>query len=99
MGLKEALYEECDLDLYGSGCGLQTGFSALKQEAVCCTETLVSTYKFTRRNNLEDQHQHFRRRENLRARQDLYCLYPPYTATYSIKCGNVIGSGDLKTGL
>jgi hypothetical protein len=31
--------------------------SALKMEAVCASETLVSTYKSTRRHYLQDQYQ------------------------------------------
>jgi hypothetical protein len=39
----------------------------LKKEAVCFTETLISTHKSTRRYNSEDQHQHLYRRENLKS--------------------------------
>jgi hypothetical protein len=42
-------------------------FSALKTETVCFSETLVSIYKSTRRCNLEDQHWHLHRRENLKS--------------------------------
>jgi hypothetical protein len=40
--------------------------SALKMEAVCSSETLVSTYKSTRRYYPEDQHRHLHRSENLK---------------------------------
>jgi hypothetical protein len=42
--------------------------SALKMEAVCSSETLVPTYKSTRRHNPENHNQQLHRRENLRIR-------------------------------
>jgi hypothetical protein len=44
-------------------------------ETVCFSETLVSTYKSTRRYNPEDQHRHLRRRENLKSHVLLYFLF------------------------
>jgi hypothetical protein len=38
--------------------------SGLK-EVVCSSETLISTYKSTRRYNPEDQHRHLHRREDI----------------------------------
>jgi hypothetical protein len=38
---------------------------SLKMQAVCTSETLVSTNTSTRRYNPEDQHRHLHRRENL----------------------------------
>jgi hypothetical protein len=42
--------------------------SALKIDAVCSSETLVSVYKFTRCYNPEEQHRHLHSRGNLRSR-------------------------------
>jgi hypothetical protein len=42
-------------------------YSALKMEAVCSSETLVSTYESTRCCNTEDQHRHRHRRENFQS--------------------------------
>jgi hypothetical protein len=39
--------------------------STLQMETVYFSETLVYTYKFTRRYNPENQHRHFHRHENL----------------------------------
>jgi hypothetical protein len=39
---------------------------ALMMEAASTSETLVSFYQTTRRNNTEDSHLHIRRRENLK---------------------------------
>jgi hypothetical protein len=44
------------------------GSSALKTEAVYCREAFVSSYKFARSCNPENQHRHFYRRENCNLR-------------------------------
>jgi hypothetical protein len=41
-------------------CGL------LKMEAICSSETLITTYKLTRRHHPEDHNRHVHRRENLK---------------------------------
>jgi hypothetical protein len=41
-------------------------------ERACSSETLVSTYKSTRRYNPGDQHRHFYRRENLKSQVTFY---------------------------
>jgi hypothetical protein len=46
-------------------------YRALKMEAVCSSETLLSTYKSTRRYNPKDQHRHLHRRENLKSNTPL----------------------------
>jgi hypothetical protein len=48
--------------------------SALKMEAVCSSETMISTYKSTRRHNPEEQHRHLHRRENLISYLGSVCL-------------------------
>jgi hypothetical protein len=55
-----------DVGLLGCNAVWTCRTSALKMEIVCLSETLVPTYKFTRSYNLEDQHQHFHYRENLK---------------------------------
>jgi hypothetical protein len=50
--------------------------SALKMETVCSSETLVSTFKSTRRNNPEDQHHHLHRSENLKSHHHHGCYNP-----------------------
>jgi hypothetical protein len=40
---------------------------ALKMEIVCFSETLVSAYESTQRQNPEEQHRHPHRRENLKS--------------------------------
>jgi hypothetical protein len=44
---------------------LNNNIRALKMEAVCSSETLLSTYKSTQRYNTEDQRQHLHGCENL----------------------------------
>jgi hypothetical protein len=39
----------------------------LNMEAVCSSETLVSTYQSTRRHNQKEQHGHLHRRENIKS--------------------------------
>jgi hypothetical protein len=47
---------------------------ALKMEKVCFSETYVSTYESTRRQNSEHHHHHPRRRENPKSRKVRTCL-------------------------
>jgi hypothetical protein len=57
------------------GCNAVWRASALKMEVVCSSETLVSTYKSTRRYNPEDQSRYLRR-ENLKSEE--YMLITMY---------------------
>jgi hypothetical protein len=48
------------------------GFVALNMEALCFSETLIPTYKSTRRYNPEDEHRHLHLCDNLRSLQ-IHC--------------------------
>jgi hypothetical protein len=52
--------------------------SELKMEAVCSTETLVTTYKSTRRHNPEDCHGRLRRLENLKSYRPIVNIFMLY---------------------
>jgi hypothetical protein len=52
----------------------------LKTEAVFFSETLVSTYKSTRRYNPKDQYQHIHCRENLKSHISCFILFSSYNA-------------------
>jgi hypothetical protein len=70
-------------------CGLVCGykrFGGLRIEAVCPSETLVSTYESTRRYKPEDQHRHPHRRESLRSHtHSRYSLHPAYSRLHGMK--------------
>jgi hypothetical protein len=73
-------------------CGLQ-----LKMEAVCSSETLVSTFKSTWHYNPEDQHRHLHRRENLRSRiYLLYCICILWTICKSYRLRAMLERQNMK---